>query len=164
MVVWSTFVAEAPDLAKVAEDRFEQNGLVMLGTLRRTGYPRISPTEFMIVGDQFTFGGMWLSMKALDLRRDPRCVIHSTTVDKDGKDGDVKMYGRALESFDADEREAHAQVCFEKIGWRPEGDEWHLFNLDIEEVGYTRFGDGKQWVQTWRPGGPPSPLVDRRAP
>jgi len=38
---------------------------------------------------------MWRSKKALDLLRDPRIVVHSVTSNKDGTDGDVKIYGRA---------------------------------------------------------------------
>jgi hypothetical protein len=39
---------------------------------------------------------MWQSRKALDLLRDPRCVVHSTVTDRAGTEGDVKVYGRAV--------------------------------------------------------------------
>jgi hypothetical protein len=37
------------------------------------------------------------SKKAVDLLRDPRVVVHSVRSDKDGTDGDVKIYGRAID-------------------------------------------------------------------
>ena len=44
---------------------------------------------------QLALGMMWRSMKALDLLRDPRCVVHSVVSDKDGTEGEFKVYGRA---------------------------------------------------------------------
>jgi hypothetical protein len=164
MVMWSTFATEAPDLAARATERFEAFGMIMLGTVRASGGPRISPCEFVLHEGRFEMGMMWQSHKALDLLRDPRCVLHSCTTDKNGSEGDVKIYGRAVDEHDAARREAHGDAVFAKIGWRPEGEEWHLFVVDIDQVGYTKFGDGKQLVQTWRPGAPPTPLETRPAP
>jgi hypothetical protein len=124
-------------------------GLVLVGTLRRNGWPRISPVEPLITEGSLYLGMMWQSKKALDLLADPRCVVHSTVTDKSGAEGDVKIYGRAVDIVDPDERERYAVALESRIGWRPDGD-YHLFKLDIDEVGYIRVvGEGHE-VRHWR--------------
>ena len=95
MASWTEFKAHAPELAGLAEERFAVADLVLLGTLRKDGSPRISPIEYSYFDGDFLMGSMWQSKKALDLLRDPRCVIHSATADKSGQQGDVKLHGRA---------------------------------------------------------------------
>ena len=46
---WTQFKESAPDLAKLAEERFQRHGLVLVGTLRRNGWPRISLVEPLTV-------------------------------------------------------------------------------------------------------------------
>jgi hypothetical protein len=72
---WEEFKQQAPQLAAKGEDRFDRAGLVLLGSLRRNGFPRISPVEPLIVHGKLYLGMMWQSRKALDLIRDPRCTI-----------------------------------------------------------------------------------------
>ncbi len=79
MTSWEGFVREAPELSELVKARFDSTDLVMLGTLRKNGWPRITPIEFTYFEGDFVIGGMWQSKKMLDLLRDPRCVIHSTT-------------------------------------------------------------------------------------
>jgi hypothetical protein len=40
-------------------------------------------------------GAMSRSMKAQDLRREPRCVLHNAVSDPDGADGEFKVYSTA---------------------------------------------------------------------
>lgn len=54
MVSWQQFEEEAPELARTAGDRFSDSGLVMLGTIRVDGSPRISPCEYTIFDGDFT--------------------------------------------------------------------------------------------------------------
>jgi hypothetical protein len=91
--------------------------------------------------------------QALDLLRDPRCAVHSATSDKDGSEGDFKLYGTAEHVTDPARRERHCQVTQQEIGWRPGDDEFHVFSVDVEEVAYTRFGGGDPTIYSWRPGG-----------
>src|SRR5207237_8667654 len=44
-VRWDEFAAACPELANLGEERFRGRELCLLGTLRRNGYPRISPIE-----------------------------------------------------------------------------------------------------------------------
>lgn len=151
MTSWSGFETEAGPLAAVARSRFEDAGLILLGTLRRDGGPRISPVEPLLLDGRLYLGMMWRSMKALDLRRDPRCVVHSVVTSTDGTEGDVKVYGRATETFDPEEIDRYGAAVFARIGWRPTGD-FHLFVVDIFEVGYFRAEGGAHRVWHWRPG------------
>src|SRR5439155_2039902 len=65
----------------------------LLGTLRPDGSPRISPVEPYFARDHLIFGLMTWSGKARDLRRDPRCVLHSTISGPDAGEPELKPYG-----------------------------------------------------------------------
>lgn len=147
MATWQNFRIEAPELAQLAEDRFAATDLLMLGTLRKNGWPRITPIEYVFYEGEFVMGGMWQSKKLLDLLRDPRCVIHSTTSNKDGTQGDAKVYGRAL-PMDPAREEGYWQFIFARMNWRPDGPA-HVFVFEPESAGYVRFGDGGMRMLTW---------------
>ena len=88
---WEDFLRACPEMGTLAQERFEHDQLVMLGTLRPDGSPRISPCEVDFATGELFLGMMWRSPKALDLLRDPRLVVHSVTCDRSGHDGDVKL-------------------------------------------------------------------------
>ena len=44
-VRWEKFAAACPELASLGEERLRGRELCLLGTLRKNGYPRISPVE-----------------------------------------------------------------------------------------------------------------------
>src|SRR5881227_2304231 len=92
---WEEFAAAAPELAALGEERLRLRELCLVGTLRRNGWPRISPVEPDFVDGELMLGMMWRSPKALDLLRDPRCVVHSVVSRREGDEGDFKLYGRA---------------------------------------------------------------------
>ena len=160
MVTWAAFRQEAPELAELGEERFGHTGLALVGTSRKDGSPRISPCEPYIIDGDLYLGMMWQSKKALDLVRDPRCVVHSTVSDKLGTEGEFKAYGLAVDVPEPERRQSYCTTLQEQIGWSPEGD-FHLFALDLTAVGYCRFGDGTQVVRRWRPGGPEAPIEER---
>ena len=47
VVHWEEFSAEAPELASHAKKLFDKTHVVLLGTVRKDGSPRISPVEFV---------------------------------------------------------------------------------------------------------------------
>jgi nitroimidazol reductase NimA-like FMN-containing flavoprotein (pyridoxamine 5'-phosphate oxidase superfamily) len=144
MLSWAQFATEEPRIAQYAQERFAATGLCLVATIRRNGHPRVSPVEPLLHGGELYLGMMWRSRKAQDLLRDPRCAVNSIVSDREGTEGEVKLYGRAREVNDADEREAYCQALNEAIGWRPENDEFHLFALQIAEAAYLRFGEEGQ--------------------
>ncbi|MGP8008553.1 MAG: pyridoxamine 5'-phosphate oxidase family protein [Acidimicrobiales bacterium] len=150
MATWDQFRTGSPELAAKAEARMAADGLLLVGTVRANGWPRISPVEPLVVEGDLYLGMMWHSRKAHDLLREPRCVVHTATSDRSGTTGDVKVYGRAVDVADPDRREHYCRALETAIGWRPHED-FHLFTVDITEVGYFAVvGDGHD-VRTWRP-------------
>jgi hypothetical protein len=91
-------------------------------------------------------GMMWQSRKALDLRRDPRVVVHSVTCNRDGPDGDVKLYGRAMAITDPRLRSVYREAIQARIEWAPEEPEFHLFSLDIARASFVKFGETRQMI------------------
>jgi hypothetical protein len=140
---WQEFKEACGDIGVLAEERFRRDQLVMLGTLRGDGSARISPCEIDFVGRDLLLGMMWRSPKALDLLRDPRIVVHSVTCDRAGTDGDVKLYGRALEVTDRRSRQAFREAIQARIDWAPDEPNYHLFGLDVESAAYVVFGLGE---------------------
>ena len=149
---WQQFGAQAPELAALGEAQFARTGLALVGTLRRDGWPRISPVEPFIVGGQLYLGMMWRSVKALDLLRDPRCVVHSTVSNRDGTEGEFKVYGRAVEVNDPEERRRFGDAVFAAIGFRPEEPEFHCFAISIESVVFSQLRDSEFHRQVWKAG------------
>jgi hypothetical protein len=98
-VSWQALEAGAPELARSGRERFERTRVALLGTIRADGAPRISPVEPFLLGGRLVFGVM-ASPKWDDLRRDPRCVLHSSISDVDGSEGEFKVYGRAVPTDD----------------------------------------------------------------
>ena len=151
---WREFAEAAPELARFGEERFKSTGLALVGTVRRDGLPRISPVEPLIVDGQLYLGMMWRSRKALDLLRDPRCLVQTTVRDREDLAGELKLRGRAVGIDDADAIERYCRALQEAINWRPEG-QFHLFALDIERADLIRYQEnGDQRLVEWLPGSP----------
>ena len=90
-MTWEEFKNAAPELAALGEERFEATGLVLVGSLRKNGWPRISPVEPLFADGQLYLGMMWQSRKALGLERDSRCTVHNTVADRDASEGEFKV-------------------------------------------------------------------------
>ena len=145
---WVEFERACPEIGELARARFERDRLVMLGTIRRDGSPRVSPCECDFGAGRLFVSMMWRSRKALDLLRDPRIVVHSVTTNKDGTDGDVKIYGRSVDEQDPDVRAAFREAIRRRIDWEPDEPAYHCFSVDVRSAGYTRFG-GRAEVVAW---------------
>ena len=137
---WGEFAAACPELARLGEGRLRSRELCLVGTLRRNGWPRISPVEPEFVGDELMLGMMWRSPKALDLLRDPRIVVHSTLTDRHDLSGDFKLYGRGLAVEDESRREAHRAAIRARIDWDPP-EPYHVFAVDIASAGFVTFAE-----------------------
>ena len=147
---WTQFKESAPDLAKLAEERFQRHGLVLVGTLRRNGWPRISPVEPLTVESILYLGMSWGSRKALDLLRDPRITVQTIVSNKDDTEGEVKLYGRAEDVQSAETRRTYLEAVRREMGYDlPEGQEFHLFAVDIESAAYVVIEGGEQTVRLW---------------
>ena len=122
----------------------------MLGTLRADGSPRISPCELDFAAGDLVLGMMWRSRKALDLLRDPRCVLHSCTTDRMGTEGDAKISGRALDLRDPTARQSYRDAVKARIDWAPEEPRFHAFAIDVTSAAFITFAEPKV-VLSWDP-------------
>ncbi len=163
---WDDFHRACPRIAGVARGRFEEDELVILGTIRPDGRPRISPCELDFAADRLLLGMMWQSRKALDLLRDPRLAVHSVPADRMNEGGDVKLSGTAVEETDPAVREAYRDAIRRRIDWAPDEPAFHVFSLDVTQAAFLRFGgDAVAWVwdgaRGFRELPNPFPPVDR---
>ena len=151
---WAEFAEAAPELARWGEERFKNTGLALVGTIRKDGLPRISPVEPLIVDGQLYLGMMWRSRKALDLLRDPRCLVQTVVCNRNDPAEDLKLRGRAAGVQDAAAIERYGQALQEAIDWRPQG-QFHLFALGIKSATFIKYlENGDQQLIEWRPGSP----------
>ena len=134
----------------MARQRFAEDELVLVGTLRGDGWPRISPNELDFVDGELVLGMMWQSRKALDLQRDPRLVVHSAPHGRMNAGGDIKLYGTAHDSRDPDLRAAYRATIQARIDWAPQEPNYHCFTFDIERASYIVFGDDRRLI-AWDP-------------
>lgn len=58
VVNWAGFRKAAPKLAAAAQELFHKSGVVLLGTVRKNGSPRISPVEFLLLDGEIYLGMM----------------------------------------------------------------------------------------------------------
>lgn len=147
-MLWEEFAEACPELAEMAQKRFVRDQLVLVGTLRTDGWPRISPCEVDIAAGHLFLGMMWRSTKALDLLRDSRLIVHSVQCDREAGEGDIKLYGRAIEIRDPTLREAFRDAIKARIDWAPDEPSFHLFSVDVERAACVAFSGGQR-IMTW---------------
>ena len=130
-----------------------QTKLVLLGTLRADGWPRISPIEPTIFEGHLIVGGTRGTRKTADLSRDSRCVVNTLVADKEGTEGEIKLVGRAAELTDAGILERLADDIQKRYGFRPPETTYHHFWMDVTSATYIVFrGDLTNRVVSWREG------------
>ena len=158
MSTWSETEEAAPELAAAVRGRFEAHGMGLMATLRRDGAPRISGIEPL-----FALGELWLgmmpdSLKGADLRRDPRLALHSATEDKDVKEGDAKISGRAVEVTAEGVRQEYLEALSAATGFEPEGCD--VFRVEVTGLSLIRPAGDHLDIHAWSEGGLPR-LIER---
>ncbi len=98
MADWRDVEQGASEIARLGMARLNAIPVAMLGTVRPDGSARISPVEPYLVNGQFLVGAMTWSKKASDLHRDPRYVLHSVVTGPDSGEGELKLYGSAVQA------------------------------------------------------------------
>lgn len=152
---WEELEASQPRLAEVGRRRLLGPGVVLVGTIRRDGAPRISPVEPWLMAGELWLSMMWQSTKAVDLERDPRILVHSVVNGRDGSEGEFKVRGRGRAEGDTSVQRRYADEVSAALGWRPVPGQFHLFAVDVEDVTFVRYVDatGDQFVTRWPSGG-----------
>ncbi|KFG74157.1 pyridoxamine 5'-phosphate oxidase family protein [Streptomyces mutabilis] len=146
---WSCLATAEPDLAATVEARFGAYTHHVLATLRRDGSPRTTGLEVRFLDGELWLGMMPGSVKALDLRRDPRFALQANPGEGTGMGGgDVRIGGRAIEVEDS-----APLARYVKEVEPPEP--FHLFRTELTEVVRTYVEDDAYLVvQVWQPGQP----------
>ena len=144
-------LASVPRLAAVAHDRLIAPGVLLVVTVRRDGTPRLSPVEPFVLDGDLWLSMMWHSRKAADLLRDERVLLHSIVTSREGRAGEVKVHGTAIDVHDPSLRQRYCEEVA-VLGWRPEEPLFHLFRVDVRDVTYVRYAQsGDQYVARWPP-------------
>jgi hypothetical protein len=153
-VRWSDVEARQPRLAELGFRRLRDPGVVLVGTVRKDGTPRISAVEPF-----FWRGDLWLplllgSLKAMDLLRDSRILVHSIVTSRDGTgEGEFMLRGRAVLEESLRLHQEIADAIAAELPWRPEAGKFHLFQVDVAHVASVRWGDhNDQYLTRWPPG------------
>ncbi len=151
---WSQLAAAQPRLARLAQQRTLDKGVVLVGTIRRDGSPRISPVEPFLMSGVLWLSMLWGSAKAADLLRDPRVLVHGIITNRDGGEGEIKIRGTVWDEQDRDVQRRYAAGVAEALGWKPEPGRFHLFGVDIGQVSFMQYDDatGDQHAAVWPPG------------
>jgi hypothetical protein len=91
--------------------------------------------------------------RARDLLRDPRVLVHSIVVGRDGGDGEFKVRGTARVEGDATAQQRYAAAVSADLGWSPVPGRFHLFAVDIDTVTWIRYDSsaGDQSLASWPP-------------
>jgi hypothetical protein len=152
-MLWSQMEQDQPRLAGIARQRLIDPGVLLVGTIRQDGTPRISPVEPLVMDGDLWLSMMWQSTKARDLLRDPRILVHSVITNRDGGEGEFKIRGRARAEDDPDGQRHYAEVVSSALGWAPEPGRFHLFAVNVEDVTFMSYDSstGDQHVVRWPP-------------
>jgi hypothetical protein len=150
---WKHLEQRQPRLAATARCRLLDPGVVLVGTIRRDGTPRISPVEPFILDGDLLLSMLWQSHKAADLVRDPRILVHSVVTGREGDEGEVKVRGTARQEHSPDVVDRYAAAVHTSLGWRPEPGRFHLFAVEVSDVSFVRYdgSNGDQYVACWPP-------------
>jgi len=140
MSTWREFEQAAPELAAAARERIERHGFMLLGTIRRDGTPRISPVEVRLVRGELALCFVRGSTKQLDVRRDPRVLLHSPMLHSDDPNEELKLRG-VVEIGDAELRAAASL-------WSPPP-ELDVYALRLESVALVEWSKGEMAVRRW---------------
>lgn len=149
---WSDLTTSAPRLAELGLARLQDPGVVLVGTVRRDGSPRISPVEPLFWRDDLWLSMLFGSAKARDLLGDARVLVHSVVTSRDGAVGEFKVRGRVV--AEPDVQTEYAAEVSARLGWRPVPGRFHLFRVDLDDVSFIRYDEptGDQFVTQWPEG------------
>jgi hypothetical protein len=158
-LIWQEFEAAAPKMAQRVRAQFEQVGVALIGTVRTDGAPRIDPIEPLFAHGHLLLGMLPRTQKALNLLRDPRCIVHSAVSRSDGSEGEIKLFGRALSLPQGELWDGYRQAFAAKhTGPPPAGFPGHVLSLDIERAVAIRWDtdNSEMLVSRWSPEAGPS--------
>jgi hypothetical protein len=90
VLTWAELEEAAPEIAAYGFDLLTRFQFVLVGTLTKEGAPRVNPCEAYVIDGHLLLNMMPRSLKALDLRRDPRIYVHTPVTSKEGAEGEFQ--------------------------------------------------------------------------
>jgi Pyridoxamine 5'-phosphate oxidase len=141
MASWAEFERAAPELAAIGRERIERHGFMLLGTVRRDGTARISAVGVRLLSGELTMSIVRDSTKERDLRRDPRCLLHSPMLHGNDPNDELKLRGRVVRVEEPELRQAAAL-------WTPPP-ELDVFSLDLESAAFLEWSKGEMTMLHW---------------
>jgi hypothetical protein len=160
-VTWAQLEAAAPEIGARGRAVIERRRLLLLGTLRADGSPRISAVEAHIVDGDLALALIPRSHKARDLARDARLVLQSPVADAGDPGQELKLSGGAVEVAEPERRAGVAGAVAAASGWRP-GDAWTLVTVDIEAAAHIEWIAGEMVLHRWSAARGELPVERRR--
>jgi hypothetical protein len=153
-VRWTEFEQGESRLAALGRRLLGDPGVVLVVTIRADGTPRLSPVEPLFWNEDLWLSMGWGTLKAADLGRDARILVHSIVTGRDGTGGEYKVRGTAVAEPDRPVQEHYAEVVAAQLGWEPEPGRFHLFRVDVDDVTFIRWDDATndQYVTRWPEG------------
>jgi Pyridoxamine 5'-phosphate oxidase len=150
---WADLERRQPRLGELARRRLLEPGVVLVATIRRDGTPRLSPVEPWLMDGELWLSMLWGSLKAGDLRRDPRVLVHSIVTGPEGGEGELKLRGRAVTEERAEVQQRYAADVTRHLDWSPIPGRFHLFRVDFDSVAFVRYdhATGDQFTASWPP-------------
>jgi hypothetical protein len=150
---WDEIATRQPALGAIAHDRLIKPGALLMGTITRDGFPRISGVEPLIMDGELWLSMMQTSTKARDLGRDPRILLHSLVTGPEAA-AEIKLRGAVRAETDRQVQQRYAEKAGAELGWQPVVGHFALFAVDIEDVTYIGYDPdtGAQHVARWPAG------------
>ena len=143
---WSDFVRDAPALAAVVAEIFSSHPHHVIATTRRDGSPRVGGTNVFITDGIAWIGMMPIAARVRDLRRDPRCAIHSAPLEEDLARGDIRL--------DLVATEARHDLAARLLAATGSPGPGVVFTLAVSRASLVRVEGEHLIVETWHPGQP----------
>ncbi len=139
---WAAFAEAAPAIGSAAEVLFARYEVVVLATNARSGHPRLSLVEPVVIGGDLVIGATAGDAKSTDLQRDARCSLHCMVIHRVHDETEVKAALTAVE-LTGDRLAAAIDVLARpEISWQPT----IAFALEVEHAALIT----RDAVTTWR--------------
>jgi hypothetical protein len=151
---WSEVEQRQRRLAELGRRMLGDPGVVLVATIRTDGAPRVSPVEPLFWNEDLWLSMGWGTLKAADLGRDSRVLVHSIVSTRDGSDGEYKLRGTAVPESGRDVQEQYAGAVAAQLGWTPTPGRFQLFRVDVADLTFIRWDDATndQYVTRWPEG------------
>ena len=154
---WAELAAEASEFAEVIQGRLSASEHHVLATLRADGSPRVNGTNLLFEGEDLVIGCMPGTRRAADLRRDPRCAIHTAPDLASMPDGDARIECEAQElsresvRVILDRLQAEAKSSSETAEDGSAPSEGEFFSLQIKSVSHVQVQGDRLLITSWDP-------------